>query len=104
MSLTDTFTALTIALMLLALATLVIAAAVAYLTVCKAIEAHRRVRRGAGRTDDYEEPADHDPAAAQLQAWADALTELDAACCERWWTSLATDHDPTCPNQQRSTR
>jgi len=24
------------------------------------------------------------------------------ACCERWWTSLATDHDPTCPNQHRS--
>lgn len=29
----------------------------------------------------------------------DALAE---ACCERWWTSLATDHDPQCPNQQRS--
>lgn len=31
-----------------------------------------------------------------------ACAELNAACCERWWTSLATDHDPTCPNQQRS--
>ena len=31
-----------------------------------------------------------------------ACAELDAACCERWWTSLATDHDPACPNQRRS--
>jgi heme exporter protein D len=22
--------------------------------------------------------------------------ELDAACCERWWTSLGRDHDPVC--------
>lgn len=27
--------------------------------------------------------------------------EINTACCERWWTSLATDHDPTCPNQTR---
>jgi len=31
-----------------------------------------------------------------------AEAALNEACCERWWTSLATDHDPTCPNQQRS--
>jgi hypothetical protein len=31
-----------------------------------------------------------------------ACAELNAACCERWWTSLATDHDPACPNQRRS--
>ena len=24
--------------------------------------------------------------------------ELDAACCERWWTSLGTDHDMACPH------
>ncbi|MFJ4784101.1 hypothetical protein [Streptomyces sp. NPDC088794] len=24
--------------------------------------------------------------------------ELDAACCERWWTSLGTDHDTVCPH------
>ncbi|MGW1209546.1 hypothetical protein ACWD5F_07875 [Streptomyces sp. NPDC002499] len=24
--------------------------------------------------------------------------ELDAACCERWWTSLGTDHDAVCPH------
>ncbi|MFJ8330379.1 hypothetical protein [Streptomyces sp. NPDC094437] len=23
---------------------------------------------------------------------------LDAACCERWWTSLGTDHDVSCPH------
>ncbi|MFE9441150.1 hypothetical protein ACFYO2_19550 [Streptomyces sp. NPDC006602] len=31
-----------------------------------------------------------------------ACAELNAACCERWWTSRATDHDPTCPHQRRS--
>jgi hypothetical protein len=30
----------------------------------------------------------------------DALADLGRACCERWWTALETDHDPTCPNQQ----
>jgi hypothetical protein len=23
--------------------------------------------------------------------------ELEAACCERWWTSLGIHHDTTCP-------
>ncbi|MGW0599938.1 hypothetical protein ACWD11_22680 [Streptomyces sp. NPDC002776] len=50
-------------------------------------------------TDEHDEPAG-DPAATQVQAWLHALNDLDAACCERWWTSLATDHDPTCPHQQ----
>ncbi|WP_324788238.1 hypothetical protein [Streptomyces sp. H51] len=29
---------------------------------------------------------------------ADAIVreELDGACCERWWTSLGSDHDATC--------
>ncbi|WP_373429248.1 glycosyltransferase family 4 protein [Streptomyces sp. V4I23] len=30
-----------------------------------------------------------------------ASSEMNAACCERWWTSLSTDHDPVCPNQNR---
>ena len=25
--------------------------------------------------------------------------ELDAACCERWWTSCGTDHDSRCPHR-----
>lgn len=25
--------------------------------------------------------------------------ELDAACCERWWTSCGTDHDTVCPHR-----
>ncbi|RFU86182.1 hypothetical protein DY218_13775 [Streptomyces triticagri] len=29
------------------------------------------------------------------------VTQLNTACCERWWTALGTDHDPTCHNQQR---
>ena len=27
--------------------------------------------------------------------------ELDAACCERWWTSLGIHHDSTCPHGMR---
>lgn len=34
-----------------------------------------------------------------IRAAADALGH---ACCERWWTSFGTDHDPQCRNQQRS--
>lgn len=25
--------------------------------------------------------------------------ELDAACCEPWWTSCGTEHDVTCPRR-----
>lgn len=32
-------------------------------------------------------------------AEAVARAELDAACCERWWTSFGTDHDPECEHQ-----
>lgn len=31
-----------------------------------------------------------------------AITELNGACCDRWWTSAGTDHDPICPNSHRS--
>lgn len=34
-----------------------------------------------------------------LRETADALGH---ACCERWWTSFGTDHDPACRHQQRS--
>jgi hypothetical protein len=46
----------------------------------------------------------HDPAATQVQAWLHAVTELDAACCEHWWTSLGTSHTPTCPNTRKERR
>lgn len=29
-----------------------------------------------------------------------AADDLDAACCETWWTSLGADHDHTCPTRQ----
>lgn len=110
MSPDHTLTALGISAILGALAALTLLYAAAYLTVCHAIEARRRLRRSP--EDPYAEehqaaPADeaeqacHDPATTQAQAWLDALNELDDACCERWWTSLATDHDPTCPHQTR---
>ncbi|MGW1725683.1 hypothetical protein ACWCQK_22440 [Streptomyces sp. NPDC002306] len=28
-------------------------------------------------------------------------SQLDAACCERWWTSLGTDHDSACRHRTR---
>lgn len=28
--------------------------------------------------------------------------ELDAACCDRWWTSLGTDHDAACAHRARN--
>ncbi|MEV5646403.1 hypothetical protein AB0L67_41060 [Streptomyces flaveolus] len=27
----------------------------------------------------------------------DARAQLDEGCCERWWTSLGTEHDSSCP-------
>ncbi|CAM5259636.1 hypothetical protein [Streptomyces griseomycini] len=38
-------------------------------------------------------------------AWRDeavaalARAEVQAACCERWWTSCATEHDPGCAHR-----
>ncbi|MFF4255865.1 hypothetical protein ACFY1L_32110 [Streptomyces sp. NPDC001663] len=41
--------------------------------------------------------------AADAVTREDALIreELDAACCERWWTSLGTDHDLVCRHRSR---
>ncbi len=42
---------------------------------------------------------------ARRSAWRDtaaaalARAEVDAACCERWWTSCATRHDPGCAHR-----
>lgn len=44
----------------------------------------------------------HGPACATLPSLETAYDELLNACCERWWTSLETDHDPTCRHQTRS--
>ena len=111
MTLDDSLTALAIAAALGIAIALVILGATAHLVACKAIEAHRLVRHHRGddtgaqeHQDAAAEPAGHDPAATQVQAWLDAINELDQACCERWWTALATDHDPTCPNQTRKHR
>lgn len=102
MTLDDSLTALAIATTLGILAALTILTATAYLMVCRSIEAHRRVRSRHDHTAAAEqdqaaiEQAGHDP-----QPMLDAIRDLHEACCDRWWTSLATDHDPTCPNQTR---
>lgn len=102
MNLDDSLTALAIATALGILAALTILTATAYLMVCRSIEAHRRVRS----RHDHTAAAEQDRTAIE-QAGSDPCPMLDAirhmhdACCERWWTSLAADHDPTCPNQTR---
>ncbi|MHC0432923.1 hypothetical protein ACX6XY_22515 [Streptomyces sp. O3] len=48
-------------------------------------------------TGDHRGPAARtDPDSAAL-----ALAALNQACCERWWTALGADHDPTCHNRRR---
>lgn len=32
----------------------------------------------------------------------EAADALGHVCCERWWTSLGTDHDETCEKQRRT--
>lgn len=32
----------------------------------------------------------------------EAADALGHSCCERWWTSLGTDHSPTCEKQRRA--
>lgn len=31
-----------------------------------------------------------------------AAMALAGACCERWWTSCGTEHDPACSDERRS--
>ncbi|MCZ4611923.1 hypothetical protein O3S80_50890 [Streptomyces sp. Lzd4kr] len=107
MTLDDSISALGAAALIACCAALVILSATAYLMVCRAIEAHRRVRGRHHATTTAEqdqaaiEEAGHDP-----EPMLDAIRELDqGACCELWWTSMAAVHEPTCPNSQpRSTR
>jgi hypothetical protein len=47
-------------------------------------------RRAAGRTVPARRADD-----------AVVRAELDAACCERWWTSCGTDHDTGCARRAR---
>lgn len=95
MNLDDSLTALGIAIFLGTLAALVTLGATAYVAVCRALDTRTdRRARHAARTQ-------HTQAATAID---DAVTiALDDACCETWWTSTATDHDPSCPNQPRST-
>ncbi|MFE0132425.1 hypothetical protein ACFWY6_12760 [Streptomyces sp. NPDC059037] len=59
-------------------------------------------------TDERRTAAVRAERVARLRAHAEedvaalARIELAAACCEPWWTSAGTDHDPACPNSQRS--
>lgn len=39
---------------------------------------------------------------AERRAIREAADALQHVCCERWWTSLGTDHDPICAKQRRA--
>lgn len=39
---------------------------------------------------------------AERRALREAADALQHVCCERWWTSLGTDHAPTCAKQRRA--
>lgn len=96
MNLDDSLTALAISGALGIAIALVILGATAYVAVCRALDTRtdRRARHAAR--------AQHTASAAAID---DAVTvALDEACCETWWTSTATDHDPTCHNQTRKPR
>lgn len=78
---------------LLGLALLLGLLAAVYTAVCRAIDTRNdRQARHAARTQ-------HTAAIDDT-----ATTALNDACCEPWWTSCGTDHDPTCPNQTRKHR
>ena len=53
------------------------------------------LRRGAVRAEREARPAPTD------EEMADGVVAvaLAAECCDRWWTSAGTDHDPTCRRQ-----
>lgn len=36
------------------------------------------------------------------QSLREAADALGHSCCERWWTSLGADHDPTCRKHERT--
>lgn len=78
-------TALAISAILGLTAALLILWSGAYVAVCRALDT---------RHDRRARHAPHNQHTAATEA-------LDDACCERWWTSLATDHDFACPNQTR---
>lgn len=66
----------------------------------------RETERHTGPSSDRHGAADKAPLPRRLHPTDESsvdrtVTELNTACCERWWTALGTDHDPTCRNQQR---
>lgn len=38
----------------------------------------------------------------ERQSLREAADALQHVCCEAWWTSLGTDHSPTCEKQRRA--
>ncbi|WP_432193790.1 hypothetical protein [Streptomyces sp. bgisy027] len=102
MTLDDTLTAFEILLLLCGAAALIILWAGAYLMICRAIEAHRHLRgRHHTTTTAEQDQAAIDEAGHHPEPMLDAIRHLHDACCERWWTTLNTHHDPTCPNHTR---
>ena len=111
MNLDDRLDALFIAIALGTLAVLVILAATAYVAVCRALDTRtdRRARQAAAAMDDAVTVALDARTERRARQAATAIDDavaiaLDEACCETWWTSAGTDHEPACPTQTRKPR
>ena len=80
--------------------------AVAFLAACSLVPLISLVREMAFADTVDAARADVERAARlrdreDLRSLRDAADALGHACCERWWTSFGTDHDPQCRNQQQ---
>ncbi|MFM9811631.1 hypothetical protein ACKI16_24350 [Streptomyces scabiei] len=63
-------------------------------------EAEHADERAAARTDA--ERAARLRNRKDQRSLRETADSLGHSCCERWWTSFGTDHDPECRHQQRS--
>lgn len=91
-----TLTVLLISAALGITATLIILWSCAYVALGRALDTRTDLRaRRAARTQHTRRITAHDDTVA---------IALNDACCERWWTSCGTHHEPTCPHQHPSSR
>ncbi|GAA4789614.1 hypothetical protein [Streptomyces ziwulingensis] len=60
-------------------------------------------RRASPHPHPHPHPAHGASREARVAGTAEAVVrvELDAACCERWWTTLGTGHDTSCAGGAR---
>ncbi|MFG2404212.1 hypothetical protein ACGFR8_07710 [Streptomyces brevispora] len=71
--------------------------------VVLALSAGREIRHEADAQADAIRAGRPRPGTTRSDAKAIVRAELAGTCqCERWWTTIGTDHDPHCPQQTRT--